>query len=170
MLIRKIKNLGCWDRENIKTSIARADADIPGDTISDLRTANNALSVWYTPDLDSSNLDPILAALAVNMDSVQKFSYVIMDESELHDIEIECATIIGCAPGVKEEVLKLHRDLLHIDYTRLGKLANYIYDLKEAGKIRTVSKTEVKKLVNRLIEEGKIKKEELKEKFRISLG
>lgn len=112
---------------NRVNDIKRKDADIPGDTIADLKTDKNGLSVWMTPDLDDKNVMPLITAIAMNRDKIQKVSYVVMDKDELSDIEIQANEVPGLAPGVVDnDLLARHHDFQDIDYTRIGKLANYI--------------------------------------------
>lgn len=164
MLIRKIKSIGCWDPNKINEKINRSDATIPGDTISDLKTDQNGLSVWYTPDLEEENIAPILAAIAVSRDAVQKVSYVVLEESELERMEIYAKQVDGLAPGITDRtILSCHHDLVDIDYKRLGILADYISSLIKAQKGKTKNERAIKGYINNLIQTNRIEKDSLKE-------
>lgn len=162
MLIRKIKSISCWDIDRIKEKIHREDATAPGDSIADLRTVNNRLSVWYTPDLEDKNLMPVLTAMALGRDSIQKFTYVVMDEAALADMGISATGVKGAAPGVSDpDILNRHRDLTDIDHKRLGMLAEYIFRLVKNRSGRTISEKDIKKNIHQLISECRIEKDGL---------
>ena len=55
-----------------------------------------------------------------------------------------------------------HYDLINIDYKRIGLLADYIHQLIEGQKGRTISDKKMIQFIRRLIEEGGINKDELK--------
>lgn len=170
MLIRKIKSIGCWDPAKIKEKINRDDATTPGDAIADLKTDHNSLSVWYTPDLDEKNVLPVIAAIAASRDSIQKVTYVVLDEDRLTELEIKPKQVEGLAPGIEDEsILSRHYDLINIDYKRLGLLATYIQDLVDAKTGKTVSDKRLMNYINEMIEKGKINKDNLKAGIKQSL-
>ena len=170
MLIRKIKSIGCWDPATIKEKIEREDATTPGDTIADLKTEKNRLSVWYTPNTEEENIYPIIAAIATNRESLQKMTYVVLDEGELSRLGIEYVQTDGIAPGITNpDILQRHHDLINIDYKRIGLLAEYIHKLIEKKNGETISDKKMIKFINRLIDEGSISKEELKPRIKDTL-
>lgn len=164
MLLRRIKSIGCWNPQTYKDKINREDYSTPGDTLSDLKTDNNGLSVWFTPDLDETNIKPLLAAMAVGRDSIQKMTYVVLDENRLLSMGIEKKPVLGLAPGISDEaILKSHYDLTDIDYKRIGPLANYIEELIEGNHAKTVNEKDLEKYINELIDNDKICTEDLKD-------
>ena len=153
MLIRLISSISKWDGSSV---VNREDPSICGDAISDLRTSNNRLSVWKA-DSDEDINDAIVA-LALNRDNVSKINYLLLEEEKLADIEIEIADDQpGKAAGLDETILGKHRDLIELDYIRLGYLAQYMVNLaqKEENQ-KVVSKSEVKILLDRYKDEKKI--------------
>ena len=170
MLIRKIKSIGCWDPNTFKKKIHRDDATTPGDAIADLKTDQNGLSVWFTPDLDDKNIYPVIAAIAINRDTIQKVTYVVLDEKRLQSLGIEHKQISGIAPGiVDEDILNRHFDLIDIDYKRLGLLADYIQELitNKAGK--TINDKQLEEYINQMIENDQINVDNLKVGIKNSL-
>ena len=167
MLIRKIKSIGCWNPDNIRKNIKREDATFQGDSIADLKTEHNGLSVWFTPDLEEESLKPILAAMAVSRDSLQKITYVVLDEKELERLEIYAEQVNGIAPGVTDKsILNRHRDLTDIDYKRMGMLSEYICSLIKMNKGTTLNIMKMKNYINDLISQGSIDKNSLKESIK----
>jgi hypothetical protein len=61
--------------------------DAPADALSDLRTENNALSVWII-ESDHASLNMALAALASNREKFDKLDYTLIDEGILRSIPI----------------------------------------------------------------------------------
>lgn len=167
MLIRKIKSIGCWDPKTFKDKIHRDDVTTPGDAIADLKTDQNGLSVWFTPDLEDENIYPVIAAIAINRDSIQKVTYVVLEEEKLHSLGIEHKQIPGVAPGIADsEILNRHFDLIDIDYKRLGLLAEYIQDLIKNKDGKTINEKQIEKYIREMIETKQIDVDNLKDGIR----
>ena len=166
MLIRLISNISKWDGSII---IKRKDPSICGDAISDLKTSNNRLSVWKADSPDDIN--DAIVALALNRDNVSKMNYLLLKEEDLTELEIEIADDeLGKAAGLDETLLKKHRDLIEIDYVRLGELAQYMHKLaKEETNQKVVSKSDVKKLLEKYKNEQKIQPELMSGKLKENL-
>lgn len=122
-----ISSISKWDGSR---NVNRPDAFICGDTLSDLRTKDNELSVWKA---DTPNdIEDAIVALALGRDSVSKVAYFLLDEKELEKREIQVSDQnSGCAAGLDESILSKHRDLVELDYWRLGYLAQYMLALAE---------------------------------------
>jgi hypothetical protein len=164
MLIRRIKSIGCWNPNTYSNKIKRDDYSTPGDTIGDLKTDKNGLSVWSTSDLEEAHIKPLLAAMALGRDSIQKMCYVALDEERLKSIGIETAQVEGLAPGVcDQEILNSHHDLTFIDYKRMGLLAKYIEDLVRNNEAKTVNEKKLEEYIRELIEDGRIITDNLKD-------
>ena len=146
MLVRMLGSIAKWDGRVVLT---RPDGYMPGDTISDLRTRKNTLSTWELED-ESKELDDIIVALALNRTSVQKMIVVLLDPSELKKIEIgHSSAEAGESPGCPLDILKKHRDLVDLDYWRIGYLAEHILKLmKEKKNYRTFSEKQIRQLLD----------------------
>lgn len=89
----------------------------------------------------------------------------------LADMEIEIADDQpGKAAGLDETILGKHRDLIELDYIRLGYLAQYMVSLaqKEENQ-KVVSKLEVKILLDRYKNEKKIEQGLINDKLKKNL-
>ena len=121
-LIRGIASLARWDGS---TFVNRPDATTAGDVISDLRTHNNTLSVWCADSQEDIN--DAIVAMSLNRTDVSKMIALILDEAELAAMQIELSNSQpGKAPGAIESIKQKHRDLVEIDYKRLGELSDYM--------------------------------------------
>jgi hypothetical protein len=79
--LRKLSSKARW--ESATTSPLRSGDDVPADLLNDLRTEQNALSVWKVLE-DGSNLLDIVAAFATIAERFDKFDYAVFDESQIH--------------------------------------------------------------------------------------
>ena len=136
---------------------------------SALRTRDNKLSVWKadTPE----DIDDAIVALALNRDSIQKISCFLLNENDLEKIHIKISDEKkGEAAGLDNSILNKHRDLIEIDYWRLGFLAEYMTELAKDKKNRAdFSEKRVKTLLEKYKMEKKIIPEQVKEQLRTKL-
>lgn len=153
MLIRSIASLARWDGTTV---VNRPDATIAGDVISDLRTQRNTLSVWCADTQEDIN-DAIIA-MSLNRTDVSKMIALLLDENEPASMQITSSSENpGKAPGAIESIKKKHRDLVEIDYKRLGELSNYMMSVvhNKARRIE-ISKPKLIELLIKYKEENKI--------------
>jgi len=126
MLVRMLGSVSKW---NGTLSVNRKDGYFAGDTISDLRTQKNTLSTWEIAD-EKQEMEDVVVALSLNRMSAQKLVVVLLDSAELAKIEITHSSADkGKSPGCPDEILIRHRDLIEIDYWRLGVLDEHIMEL-----------------------------------------
>lgn len=142
-LLRMISSLERWDG---RRDVQRPNPSICGDAIADLRTKNNCLSTWIADtDVDK---DTAVVALALGRDKADKLCYVILDDQDLKNLEIDISDECkGEAKGLNEDLLTNHRDLIEMDYEHIGKLANYITPLVRSGQFKVITKAQVKSLL-----------------------
>ena len=144
-LLRMISSLERWDG---RRDVHRLNPTICGDAIADLRTKNNCLSTWLA-DTDEEK-DTAVVALALGRDKADKLCYVILEEQDLKNIEIDIsAECKGEARGLNEDLLTNHRDLVEMDFEHIGKLANYISPLVRNGQFKVMTKAQVKALLEK---------------------
>ena len=171
MLLRKIASKKRWDKNEIQKLIPREDALFTSDAISDRRTKGNTISVWHTIDLKKENIKNILAVMALNCDKIDKVFYVVLDEDVLKSKGLQIKPIAGiCESITNTEILNRHRDLVEIDYWQLGYLAEYIYELIDAGQVFSVNATEIKGYIKDMISTNEIDPTKLDDKKRVQLG
>ncbi len=125
MLLRMITTMSKWDLN--ANPIQRPDPSFPADSVTDLKTTNNKLSVWKTSNEDETN--DAIVALAIGRSTLAKLCFVYLDEDELKRMGIEAIQDqIGIAPGIDNKgILAHHMNLQHLDYKRLGELTGYIF-------------------------------------------
>ena len=167
MLIRSIASLARWDGTTI---VHRPDATIAGDVISDLRTQNNTLSVWRADSQE--DIDDAIVAMSLNRTDVSKMIALLLDEKELSAMQIDCSDKNpGKAPGAVESIKKKHRDLIEIDYKRLGVLSEHMMKIVHDKSRRVeVTKPNLKKLLSKYKEDKKIVLDEMNSDLREKLN
>lgn len=152
MLLRMISSLNKWDANS--NPIEREDASYPADSVTDLKTTRNKLSVWKA-NSDAETNDAIVA-MALGRTSIDKLCFVYLDETELSKIGIEAIQDEpGLAPGMaKPEVLNRHMNLQHLDYMRLGNLTGYIFNQIDSENCIIKTKKELVNLLASYKENG----------------
>lgn len=157
-----------WDGTE---SVEREDGLFTGDMLADLRTQKNRLSVWQ---IDSDqDIDDAIVALALSRDKVKKLCYLLLDDKELADLEINIKKDIPVEVKAVNDplVLSKHGDLVNIDYWRLGYLTEYMLKLAGEKTRRGMrSEKEVKQLLNSYDNNNKISLSEMKKDFLDSLS
>lgn len=166
MVIRGLLYPNKWDPVR---DVDRKDAFLAGDNVTELRTSKNMLSVWLANSQE--DIDDAMVAMALNKDNPCKMVAYLMDEKELEGIEIETAdNEIGKALGADESILLKHRNLVELDYWRLGYLTEYMIKLSQNKERQVVmTKGEVVELLNKY-KGTKISADKVNEKLRSKLN
>ena len=166
MVIRGLLYPNKWDPVR---DVDRKDAFLAGDNVTELRTSKNMLSVWLANSQE--DIDDAMVAMALNKDNPCKMVAYLMDEKELEGIEIATAdNEIGKALGADESILLKHRNLVELDYWRLGYLTEYMIKLSQNKDRQVVmTKGEVVELLNKY-KGTKISADKVNEKLRSKLN
>ena len=156
-----------WDGSTV---VNRPDATTAGDVIADLRTQNNTLSVWRADSPEDIN--DAIVAMSLNRTNVAKMVALLIDEKDLSSMEIDFSDkVLGKAPGANESIKKKHRDLVEIDYKRLGILSEYMMKIVHDEKKRVeITKPNLKKLLEEYRRGNKIILEEMQKELRENLN
>jgi hypothetical protein len=134
--------------------------EIHADTLVDLRTSENRLSVWYIEN-DKKNLNNIIIALASNCDEVSNIDYALFDETIIRDNSFEIRQTTGKTPD--EDANKTwHRDLIQLSADKLVILAKNIYRFSEKERIYWKS---VKNDIKEALSSGRLNKDKIKPKI-----
>ena len=159
MILRKIDAITKW---NNPKSVNRPDPTVPGDTLSELKTKENKLSVWLANS--EEDIEDAVAALSLSKDDTDRLCLLLLDEEKLSSFDIAVLDDQeGDAQGASEEILKKHRNLVELDHKRLGQLAEYmIQQDNDTNNRKTFSEVKVKNILNKYkgtkIEPQKVKK------------
>lgn len=121
--IRKIDSIGRWDGSK---EPLYENAFCTGDILlSDLKTTHNTLSIWAYNTEDEK--EEVLAAIALTREHIDRLAFVIMDDTRLRELGIPLVSEEGVSDGItRKDILQRHANLTHIDFWRLGYVAEYI--------------------------------------------
>ena len=146
MIIRKIDAITKW---NNPKPVNRPDATVPGDTLSELKTKENKLSVWLANS--EEDIEDAVAALSLSRDDTDRLCFLLLDEKKLSTFDIAVLDDQkGDAQGASEEILNKHRNLVELDHKRLGLLADYmIQQASDTNNRKTFTETKVKQILNK---------------------
>lgn len=98
-----------------------SSGDLQASALNDLKTEENALSVWeLTPD--DANLVRIVAALAAAGDHLSHLDYVVFDADQVSELGIGVRNTEGASPDDVANRL-WHRDLEGLSVKKLASLA-----------------------------------------------
>jgi len=135
--------------------------DLQADAIFDLKTDDNALSVWHVED-DKSNLQVVIAALSTTSDNLSNLDYVLVEQSVFAKAGLKVIHTRG--KTVYDEANKWHRDLVELSAKSLINTALLI--ASQRSEMKRLLPKQVLSLLQEKIMAGEIKTAELKEKLR----
>lgn len=97
---------------------------------------------------------------------------LLLDEVELTAMQIDFSDEQpGKAPGAIESIKQKHRDLIEIDYKRLGELSNHMLRIVHDKNMRIeMTKPDMKKLLEKYKEDHKIVLDEMNMDLRKNLN
>ena len=131
-----------------------ADA-IQADAMSDLKTENNALSVWRIND-DRTNLEQIIIALAAKLSKPTHLDYALFDQQFLVNNEFKIEQVPGETPCAAANSCHFH--LTELSVHKLTEVAELIKGKAERNRC---TKKETLALIKRAIDSGDISREGL---------
>lgn len=134
------------------------NGDLQADSLGDLITKNNELSVWLIED-DKSNLERIIAALSANCDTISNFDYALFDSKIIEEKSIKKRKSKGISID-DEANERWHFDLYELSALKILCLSQEIFN---DGQIKRIQERQVTKLINEALQAGKIKRNTLKD-------
>lgn len=172
LLVRRI-NRAKWDQivdtnvsDNVITKIANwfkfliNGNDASADAITNcLKTFNNDLSVWHI-ETDAELEDAILALITgSSQKKLSALHIVIIDEETALKKGIQLANTPG--DTVAKELINSHKDLTNLTYYKLGIVKDLILDGIKKNRTLLYTRKQLKDLIKKAINEGKVNKLEL---------
>ncbi len=154
LLVRKI-NKAKWLQVDISTT-----DDVSSDAITNcLKTTKNTLSVWKIDT--EEDLEQVVLALVANQDHLDTIDVVILQEDSLNEYNLNIVASPGDTPV--ESLVEAHRDIADLTFSRLGNVKDHIVERIRNEHIKRFTVGNLKKLIKKSIEDGLLKKEDLKE-------
>jgi hypothetical protein len=125
-LLLRVINKRRWDLSQ-RPPWLHADA-VPADTLADLKTDDNELSLWEIDD-ERSNLNAVIAAMAANRGSIDKFDFALFDRARLTsgaaDVRIEKRLGVSKDAAANDA---WHWDLIELTAVKIAAVAKVVYD------------------------------------------
>ncbi len=159
LLLRKLRKKRHWD---VKDWLGTED--VQADVLKDFETVDNELSV-YLVEHDRSNLERIVAALALNTDHVDIVDISLVDQAVLNKFHIE----FNDAPGNTKDgqVNEWHRNLVRLT---ARKVANLVGTIRTDGEIKRYVLSAVKETIRASLDAGFVVPAQLNNHMRGSLS
>ncbi|MGA2443011.1 MAG: hypothetical protein ABSH08_18825 [Tepidisphaeraceae bacterium] len=154
LLLRKIRK-NRWYRD--KKPEWLQPGDVPADSVTDLKTTDNKLSVYQCNDPDAE-IDRVVAALAAS----GPVDYALIDRKQIDEAEISMQPSPGTTPD--EKANGLHHDLVALSGEKILRLAKIIFD--DRVLIKRVLPKKVMEMISAGIAAGRISRDKLSEKMR----
>lgn len=129
-----------------------AEGELQADSLVDLCTDNNALSVWQIDD-SQSNLERVIVALAANCYRIQNVDYIIFDQKMLSEIGVRVEKTEGNTHD-RDANTSWHYDFKNLSAQKLMRLATMTMNNDEVL-IRSPKK-KIIQMVKRFVESGLI--------------
>jgi hypothetical protein len=136
-----------WIKDEAQPFLAQDD--VPADTVLDLNTSDNLLSVWELLE-DRSNLERVVRAVALGRNHIDNAGYVIFDSKILEQAGIEMIKNSGGTDD--QEANAWHWDL-SLSGNKLVALVKgiLVHDGTENG---TILKKRMKELIVQGVQQG----------------
>lgn len=161
LVLRKIRKAKWYKHEAVEWL---PPDRLQADTLSDLQTKDNALSIYLVQD-DKSDLERVIAALAAACDNLSNFDYALFDDAIIREASFKIANHPGETPDQTVNVTQ-HRDLIELTTDSVLLLARAIRD----GARERKPHSEVGELITRAVAEGHLTVEALKPELRKKLA
>jgi hypothetical protein len=157
LVLRKIRKSKWYRHDGVNWL---PDNSLQADTLVDLKTQNNALSIYLVQD-DESDLERLIAALAATGDNLANFDYALFDEAILREANLKIRSQPGGTPDQIVNAIQ-HRDLIELTTDGVLLLARAIRDGRRERKMDA----EVSALITKSIKDGHFALETLKPELR----
>jgi len=129
---------------------------VPADALSDLKTSDNELSVFYT-DGNKSSIEQIAVAMTTTKDDIHNFDYAILHEEDIDQLNVRVVSKPG--KTAHDAVNSWHRDFIELTGQKLLDLAGVIL---ARGEIQRVLPKQVCQLMARAMVSGQIDRSKVK--------
>jgi len=160
LLIRKI-NKAKWFQVDIVNN-----SDVSADAITNcLKTTDNTLSVWNIEN--EEYLNNAILAIVSNQDHLETIDIVIIDQDSLENKNVNIVISPGNIPILK--LIDTHRDITDLTYSKLGFVKDFIVESIRNDQLKRYTVGSLKKILKNAIEEGYLRKTDLKPSLQVSI-
>lgn len=162
-LVRKIAR-SKWPSNDFEQMVKD---EIPADALSNcMKTSKNTLSTWEIESLD--NIEEAVLALVASGDHIDTIHVVYIERDNMESKGLNISDIEGKTPV--KDLVDTHKDIAALTYQSVGEFANLILGELKQKKEKRYAKSDLVKIINKAIENGRLDPIELKEGIRSKLG
>ncbi|MCK8143374.1 hypothetical protein MW871_15895 [Flavobacterium sp. I-SCBP12n] len=157
ILVRRI-NRAKWDQVDISNDDSSADAI----TLC-LKTSNNDLSTWLVDseaEIDTAILALITGSRQENLSTIH---IVYFDETVITEKSLSLNSTLG--DTIINSLTNKHRDISELTYSKLGSVKEIVLDCLRNNRFKTITRSNLKKMLVKSIEDGLIEKTSLSEEL-----
>lgn len=164
MFLARMISRAKWERKEWMR-----EGDISADAVTaDLRTQNNNLSFWQCAEGTNQEIENVVLAIAAGRDQIDKVDIVLIDDKDLRNDGQTIMASDGRTPV--ESLVKLHVDVIQLNYCRLGKVARRVASAVAADQCCRVTKKRVETLLVTAVTRGEVLQiERLNKKLRLQV-
>lgn len=146
ILVRRI-NRSKWEAFDFTT-----DDNAPADAITNcLKTFNNELSIWQIDSLDELEKAILCLVTGSKQENLGTIHIIYFDSSKIDDYNLTTSKSDG--DTVISEYKNSHLDIGSLNYNSLGYVKNLIIECLRAGNCQTITRSQLRKIISRAIEE-----------------
>lgn len=146
------------------TDLTCETKDIPGDTISDLRTSSNTLSVWQIGSIEELDIAALALAASSKTSSIEKLHIVWISEDDLVNAGFSIANN-SLGDTIIPDISNTHRDLSNITYHSLGQLSEIMTSAIQCDNSKNYTKNDIKSILSQAYVDGRIAETKCNEKL-----
>lgn len=125
-----------------------------------MKTTNNRLSLWSISGINEVN--EAVLAIGSQFKDLDSIDILTIDLSLITDKGISTEKCAGLTPYKNFE--ERHLDVVDLDYVSLGQMAEVIIESIRQGRWKRVLRKDLKAIISKGVDEGKIQWSDLKEK------
>lgn len=156
-VVRKIEYSKWTQRKILEGDQPSADA-----ITNCMKTRSNTLSLWSIDEENETN--EAILAIAAQLERLESIDILTIDPSLITNRGLSTQKCLGLTPY--ESFKEKHLDVVDLDYKSLGLMAEVIIESIRQGRRKRVLLSDLRTIISKGVDEGKIKRSDLKEKVR----
>lgn len=142
-------------------------AQLPADTLADLKTSKNTLSFWLCDREDTNSIEKVAIALASVRQRIDPIDVALADRQKFINDNIELVATPG--NSLVKSINDRHRDAVKLDAIKICQIASILMGEIEQGQLTRIAAVDVGKLLLKAIENDEISPDTVSPELRKSL-
>lgn len=151
LVLRKVEKKVLWSNDAGNELANCPPGELPADALPDLKTLENALSVYFLDDGGEVSAERVIGALAAKRDHVANVTFITFDVGLLQELGLETNEALG--QTLDAGVNACHRDLIHLTARKVAELGSC---MRARGQLQRIPVNQVGKIINSSVRAGHI--------------